>query len=336
MHVCFGWRGPLAVALFVAMDSSLAFGQLHVAEPAVHAGTVLAGKPLSGRFEFVNVGNQPIQFLDAKPSCACLKPELPQQLIPPGGKGAIEMAVRTLGQPGGPSAWAARVQYRQGEKTAECTLVLKADLISEVSCEPAALQLLGSNALQAQVVIKDSRQQPFTIRAVNTTSPHVKAVAKAPETSNGITRWVIRLEVTDDYPDGRREEIISIATDDAMYRELTVPVTIVRNTRQRIVPTPVEVKLEAAAGQSAARVLLVRDADGQPVVIEGVASDHPAVTGSFAAGPGNMATIKVRCTAVPASAESLRTMLRIQVKEPVAQTLMVPVEVRTLTTITVP
>lgn len=313
-----------------------ASAQLHFAEPAVNAGTVLAGKPLSGQFEFVNAGSQPIQFIDAKPSCACLKPQLPQQPVPPGGKSTIEMAVHTLGQPAGPSAWAARIHYRQGDRTAECTLVLKADLIAEVSCEPAALQLLASQTLQAQVIIKDTRPQPFTIRSVQTTSPHLKAVAKTPDATSNGTRWAIRIEVTDDYPDGRREEIVSIHTDDQVYRELKVPVTIVKTTRQRVSATPAEVKLEAVPGQAAAKVLLLRDADGQPVAIDSVTADNPAISCSWASGPGSMATLKVRCASVSASADVLRTTLRIQVKEPVAQTLIVPVEVRALPVIPVP
>jgi hypothetical protein len=313
-----------------------ASAQLHFAEPAVNAGTVLAGKPLSGQFEFHNAGAQPIQFIDAKPSCACLKPQLPQQPVPPGGKGTIEMAVNTLGQPAGPSAWAARIQYRQGDRTAECTLVLKADLIAEVSCEPAALQLLASQTLQAQVIIKDTRPQPFAIRSVQTTSPHLKAVAKSPDATNSGTRWAIRIEVTDDYPDGRREEIVSIHTDDQVYRELKVPVTIVKTSRQRVSATPAEVKLEAVPGQAAAKVVLLRDADGQSVVIDSVTADNPVVSCSWASGPGSMATLKVRCASVSASADVLRTTLRIQVKEPVAQTLTVPVEVRALPVIAVP
>lgn len=342
-HIVFKHRAHIAssASLFITLAvllfaSSTASAQLHFAQPAVEAGTVFAGKPLLGKFAFVNAGAQPIQFIDAKPSCACLKPRLPEQPVPAGGKGTIEMAVHTLGQPAGPSAWAARIQYRCGDRTAESVLVLKADLLAEVTCEPAALQLLTSQTLQSQIVIKDTRKQSFAIQSVQTTSPHLKAVAKPSEAASGGTRWVIRIEVTDDYPDGRREEIVSIHTDDPIYRELKLPVTIVKSSRQRISAVPAEVKLEAVPGQAAARVLLLRDADNQPVVIDQVIADHPAIACSWASGPGNLATVKVRCASVAASADNLRTVLRIQVKGPVQQTLTVPVEVRALPVIPVP
>src|SRR5205823_6646226 len=94
----------------------------------------------------------------------------------------------------------------------------------------------------------------------------------------GQTTQSIRLAVTEDCAQGRHDEFLHLRTDDPEYQDLKVPVTVVKRSRQRLAATPSEVTLTAPPGQPVpSRIVLVRDGDGQGVVIDRVEADDPAV-----------------------------------------------------------
>src|SRR5205807_1418051 len=105
----------------------------------------------------------------------------------------------------------------------------------------------------------------------------------------------IAVEPAPDCPEGRHEEAVVLYTSDPEYRDLTVPVTIVKRSRQRLSAAPREVTLTAAPGQPLpARIVQLRDPRDQPVLIETVTADDPAITCRWAPGPGNAATLRIR------------------------------------------
>jgi hypothetical protein len=140
------------------------------------------------------------------------------------------------------------------------------------------------------------------------------------------TVYQIRLEVSGDYPDGRHEESIHIFSDDPAYRELKVPVIIIKRSRQRVSATPGEVALAAGPGQPIpSRIVLLRDNDNQGVVVENVTTDDPAVTCTWAQGPNAMATLRVRVDRKLLRGDSLQSAVHVYVSKPQPDVLTIPV-----------
>jgi hypothetical protein len=86
--------------------------ELRFAQTAVDAGEVRRGPALVERFDFVNAGATPIDVVDVKASCGCLRPRFSQSHVAPGEKGWVELDINTLSQPAGPNSWRIQVASR--------------------------------------------------------------------------------------------------------------------------------------------------------------------------------------------------------------------------------
>jgi hypothetical protein len=136
----------------------------------------------------------------------------------------------------------------------------------------------------------------------------------------------IQLTVGGDYPVGRHEETVDLVTDDAAYRTLKVPVTIVKRGRERVSVSPEEVVLHGDKGQPVpSQLLRVRDSANEGVVVERVTAEDPALTCSWAAGPNTMATVKIQVDRARIAGGSLKSVIHIEIAMPERRTLNVPV-----------
>jgi hypothetical protein len=324
----------LLVLTAVACLADTARADLRFTQPVVDAGEVRRGPALVQRFPFVNVSTGPVQIIDAKGSCGCLKPRFSKQQLAAGEEGWLEMEINTLSQPAGPNTWRMQVQYRQGGQTAEAAVQLGARLIAEIEVEPAAMNImLGPKAsLFRTICLRDHRATPLKVTSVQSSSPQLDVELGGPIVAQSqVIAQPIQLTVTADYPEGKHDEVVSIYTDDPAYRELKVPVTIIKHDRQRISAAPDHVSFEGKVGEALpSKIVLVRDADDeghQTVTIEKITADDPALTCRWAAGPNLMATVKIQVDAAQLKGRtSLQTLIHIQVREP-AQSVTVPVEV---------
>src|SRR5262249_28395369 len=127
--------------LAVLLTAPLAPAQLQFPHTTVDVGTVKSGQPLMRKFEFENIGKQPVGIIEAKATRARAKRKLSQWLIAPGEKASVELDVHTLGQPAGPSAWGVRLACKCGDQVGDVLLQITANLVTEVRIEPAALRL---------------------------------------------------------------------------------------------------------------------------------------------------------------------------------------------------
>jgi hypothetical protein len=329
-------RVALAAALLAgALCPPVSAAGLHVLEPAADAGEVRSGAPLAHRFAFINEGPAPVVLTEVRAGCGCLTPRLepagtalPHAYLP-GERGALLLDVNTLDQNPGPHTWHVTVRYRTTDEDHEADLQLSGRVVTEVAVRPAALTLFADAAVGHEIVLTDLRSHPLAVTAVRGSAPQVRARV-AEQSRDAAGHWVCRigLEVADGYPEGRHEEVLDIFTDDPAYPDLRVPLTIVRRGRRRLSAAPDPVTLSAGPGQETpARLVLVRDRDGQPVVIDHVDADDPAVSCRWSQGPGGPAAVKVRVDPARLAGGDWRSAIHIHVSKPVAATLTVPVAV---------
>jgi hypothetical protein len=320
----------LAAAVLLALAAAPARADLTFADPTVDAGEVRSGAPLKQRFAFVNDGPGDVEITDLRASCGCVRPALAKTAYGPGARGELVLDVHTLSQPAGEHTWRLLVAYRAGGQAREAELVVRGRVVTEVTAQPAALAISTDGAAAHDITLTDLRARPLTVTAVHTSSPHLKGEVKQTTTDGAGHRVVIvGLSVGADCPEGRHEETVALLTDDAEYRELTVPVTVVKRAKRQVTAAPAAVSLAAPRGQPVpSRVVLLRPAGDAAVVVERVEADDPAVVCTWAPGPDNCATVKVAIDRDQLPADGLHSTIHVHISKPAPDTLTVPVTCR--------
>jgi hypothetical protein len=317
---------PLSALLVLALAGAARAG-LDCPEPMAQAGEVRCGTPLTHAFRLVNRGPHAVAITEVRPSCGCLAPRLEPRRLEPGSEAVLHVAVNTLTQAAGAHTWQVRVRYQEDGRPGELTVVLGARIVSEIAVEPPALVLTTEGVLAHEVILTDRRPRPLTITAVQLATPQLHAQTGTPHANAaGRRACAVRVEVAADCPEGRHEDVLRILTDDATYPELDVPVTVVKHAARAVRALPEAVDFSAPAGQPLpSRIVLLCSADGREVVVEGVEADDPAIECRWAAGPGPRATLKVRVDRARLAGNSLHSAVRVHLRQPAAQTLVVPV-----------
>ena len=284
----------VSVAL-LTLSAANARADLSFPNPTVDVGEIRSGAPLKQRFAFVNQGPGAVEITDLHASCGCVKPALEKRTYAAGESGELTLEVRTLSQPAGEHTWRLQVAYRAGGETRQAELTVVGRVVTEVTVQPASLTISTEGTASHEITLTDLRDRPLSVTGVQRRRPTSRARSSgrrptAPATAQ--SRWPCRSAAG--CPEGRHEETVVMLTDDPQYRELTMPVTVVKRAKQAVTASPAAVSLAAARGQAVpSRIVLLRPAGAEPVVVERVEADHPAVVCTWAAGPDNCATLRV-------------------------------------------
>jgi hypothetical protein len=315
---------PVLLLLTVPLNGR---GEIHCEKPAVNAGVVFTGTRLLQRFVLVNRGKSEVQILEAKASCGCLSPRLDRMRLLPAETGSLELEINTLSQPSGPNTWTVRLRYRGGEGVRETDLRLSAKLVSEVQVEPAAMVLLADKAAGHEVSVRDTRGSSLKLLDARAGSGKLKTrITTLGQDKQGHTAFKIALDVPDEYPEGRHQDVLHIYTDDPKYADLCVPVTIVKVSQKRLSALPAEVNLTVPAAQPApSRIVLIRDTESRPVKIANLSAADPAITCRWAEGPNSMATVKIQVNRALVRGHTLSDAVQVEVISPIRETLTIPV-----------
>jgi hypothetical protein len=323
---------PLAAiaAASLALSAATARADLTFANPAAEVGEVRSGAPLRQGFAFTNAGTTAVEVTDLRTGCGCLKPKLEKRAYAPGEGGEIVLEVHTLSQPAGEHTWRLQVAYRAGGEPREAELSVHGRVVIEVAVRPAALTIMTGSSAAHEIVLTDLRDKPLAVTGVQTSSPHLTGqVSQTTTDGDGHRVLRIALALSPTCPDGRHEETVALVTDDAGYRELTVPVTVVKRPRQAVTASPAAVALSAARGQAVpSRIVLLRPAGEGAVEVRGVEADDPAVVCTWAAGPDRCATLKVSIDRTKLAGDSLHSAIHVHINKPVSETVTVPVTCR--------
>ncbi len=317
----------LAGAISVALTAPTARADLIFANPAVNVGEVRCGAPLKQKFQFTNPGPVAVEITGLHTSCGCLKPRLETRSYLPGESGELTLEIHTLSQSAGEHTWRLQVACRIGSETREAELTVQGRIVTELTVQPAALTVFTERAANHEIVLTDLRERPLTVTGIHTSSPNMTGTIKQTATDAAGHRVVtIGLALNPACPEGRYEETVAILTDDAEYRELTVPVTVVKRPRQGVAASPAVVSLSAPAGQPMpSRIVLLRPAGGAAVVVDSVEADDSAVVCTWAAGPKECATLKVAIDQAKLSAGGLRSAIHVHISKPTFETITIPV-----------
>jgi len=302
---------------------------LVVDSPSVDLGEVRANKPLVHAFRLKNTGPVPLTITEVTGVCGCVRQALGSKVLKPGVGTELTLGVNLLTQPEGPNSWKLAVRYKtDGDPptTGAAVVQVAAKIKKDVTVEPVALMLSAEREITGALTVVDRRGKPLTVTGVRVGLKDLKTDVKPAADAAGKRTQRIELTVTDACPPGQYSDEISIDTDDPDYRELRIPLRVVKKAAATgVQAVPASATLRFAKDQASASALVrLRDAGGREVVVDKAESDHAAVSCKWAAGPGAMATLRIIVDLKDARAAGV-AVVTVRLKGPAAESILVPV-----------
>jgi hypothetical protein len=324
-----GWCGGrvhrfsgLGVLLAVFCWGASARAELIVPSATVNLGEIRGGMPLQVSFSLQNAGSERIEILEVNRGCDCLTPRLDKRILMPGDKTTLLMALRTLGHANGPHTWTATLRFREGESVRGLPLGIRATVVNDVTVQPAVCALFVEKTLRQEVTLTDLRKPPLSVTRAETTTPAVTTQIRL--LNGGVTKIILEAKGVG-LASGRHDEMLTIYTSDSSYNPLHVPITLVRLSEQAVLASPEQVELVGEPGQPIPATLVrLRPRGDQAVVVDKVVADDPGVLCTWAAGPGNHATLKIQVDTM----RPIDTSIHVHLREPVQEVLIIPVQIR--------
>lgn len=307
--------------------SSSAHADLVLSEPTLELGKVRAGHVAEHRVGIVNTGTAVAEVTEIKSGCACLKADVEPHKIAPGKRGELVVRVNTLSATAGSHAWRVVVRSRAGGVDSDAALIVRAEVYQEIVVQPPSIIIYSDSATRHEIAVTDLRTKPLRILKLEPSSPHLQAMVVGEERSpDGCLVRKIKLDVGAGFPPGKHDETLTIHTDDPLYRRLQVTISLMKKPRQRFSALPPSVTLTASEQQSApTRLITIRDSQGKPVEIEGVAADDPAIAVQWSPGAQPVGTIKLTVDRAKMLGESLTSRVVVQFKDADGAKLSIPV-----------
>jgi len=315
----------LLLAATVAADPS----PLAIESPNVDLGELAANKPLAHTFRLKNTGSTAITITDVVGVCGCFRHQLAAHALEPGQATDLSVAINLLTQPEGPNSWKMAIRYRtqsNAPATGEQLIQVTAKVRKDVSVEPVALMMSAEKEITGTLTVIDRRGRPLSVTGVRLGLKDVKAEVKPAADSGGRRTQKIDLTVADACPPGQYADEVCIDTDDPAYKELRIPLRVVKKSAATgVQAAPASVTLRFAKGQTTASSLVrLRDAADGEVLVDKAESDHPAIACKWAAGPGAMTTLRVTVDFDKAKAAGV-AVVTVRLKGPTAESILIPV-----------
>ena len=301
---------------------------LAVDPPAVEGGEMPANKPLVQTFRLKNTGPAALTVTDV-PAPAAASGTRWRPGARPGESTELTVGINLMTQPEGPNTWRIAVRYKTDATppaTGEQVIRLAARVKKDVSVEPVALLLSAEREITGTFTVIDRRGKPLTVTGVRLGLKGVRVEVKPAADAGGRRTQKVELTVSEECPTGQHADEVCIDTDDPEYKELRVPLRVIRKAPATgIQVVPGSVTLRFAKDQATASSLVrLKDADDREVVVEKAESDHPAIMCKWVPGPGAMATLRVTIDLDKAKAAGVG-VVTVRVKAPAAETLLIPV-----------
>jgi hypothetical protein len=314
---------PTLACIAALSQTPLALAGLEFREVTADAHTVLSGQLLVHRFQFKN-NDGFTDIVGVRTSCGCLEARPGKDRYAPGETGAIELTINTLGQSPGPHRWVVRVTERGQTGDKETALELTGEVRAEVSVQPASLDIYTQGQANHELILTDTRPRPLTVTRVLATSGSLDASFAPIDAPAG--SWRIQVSLRDGLPQGRHHETLIIVTNDDLYRELRVPITVVKQALRRVTALPSTLTIAAGRAQPLpSSIVILRDALEKPVRIDSIAADSQALTCRWANGPGNQVTVRVVVDKSRFEGDSLDSQITIKLAGPLSELIVVPV-----------
>ncbi|MBT5019004.1 DUF1573 domain-containing protein [Planctomicrobium sp.] len=208
-----------------AERSKLVFSQY-----AVHLGEVRPVGTIPAHFDFVNMGEKPLEILKLEPSCGCLAPRLyeDKKVYAPGEHGRFYVSVKTANETPGPKDYTVKVSYDDGvpqERMVSFRLTVPEKKVSVTPSEVYFYQTQGKADFR-EIMVEDHRGRNLNILDVVCSTEYAQIQVGEKIIEGSVSRTPIRIDVPAEVPRGKSTALITIQTDDPDYQKIRVPILI--------------------------------------------------------------------------------------------------------------
>ncbi len=321
------------VILFVVLigafwgDRNLAYANLLCTQSTFDLGLVHAGKPCSHSFSIKNLGKEVIQILEARPSCGCIHKPIIKSTLLPNESFSLAIEIHTLTKPPGQHSFAITLHYLEANQAKELILTVKADIKVEVEITPAASVIYTDRDHTHTLTIKDTRAKPLKIIAAETSNPNIDVQVSEPTiNTNNESVQLITLHIKDSLNVNKHELWVVLTSDDPTYREMKVPLTVIKRDGKQTTASPGKLFLDSNLGTPiAAKIIRLTKSGPDAVMVQKVETSHPAFQCTWANGPGESATLRVLMDEKLLLKGETNTILTVYFKDAKEQKVQIPI-----------
>lgn len=262
-------RATITAATSLALLAGLAaatpasaqdWGTKMLEKPSHDFGVIATGSQTSTQLKLKNIYALPVNLLEVKTSCGCMKADLSPRVIQPGAEETIDIKVDTERFKGDRKVNLKVSMSMNGYGTSTAFVPLHAYIRSDVVMTPgeAAFGTVDSGT-EANRVIKISYagRPNWTIKEVQVNNPNITAEARETSRNGGYVQYDLVVRVKPNAPIGVVRDQVTIVTDDATSPN--VPLLVEAKVESEFVVTPDPVYFGSlTTGQQKAAMVIVR------------------------------------------------------------------------------
>ncbi len=251
---------------------------------------------LTPEFYFRNNGSEKVQITGMEASCGCLAPSISTKEIDPGAIEKLTLPIRLSNEPSGFREYTVTVSYTDPEPR-RVTLSVKAVLPEKsLIIEPRVLMVMGKvNAGQQHIVIvsdfrPESADKPMKVTGVSGSSSLFTAELVGQFNQEGASRTSVSVHFRENAPEGRHRGVINVATDDAQFPMIQIPVMVGDSKRDpsdavRVSPETGRIVLNTSAPEESVGMAIAFDLPSRWKVTH-CDTFPPEITAKYESVPG--------------------------------------------------
>lgn len=288
-------------------------------EPVYDFGAVDPSQAVEHTFLIRNEGTLTLEITRVHASCGCTVANISEQNVPPGGVSRITSRLSLQGR-SGPQQKTIVVDSNDPTQP-QIILTLKGVAGSALTVTPAQIampKVAPGSTVSANVFIAGADGVDFRITAVESTSDQLEASV---ETLEANRNYRINIGLKKPLDSGALNATVVVSTDHPKRGRVDIPVSFV--VSREVVVAPREIIFDAPADAPSSRFVLIRNADGAPLELEGI--EPPEATVQIETHPFGSGGMRIQLNNLVPTAAMNGRVLRIHLRN--SPTLDVPIRI---------
>lgn len=314
-------RIALAATCCLVMTSSLRADGITFTKTHIDLGKVRTAGDIDQQFDFVVTGNSPVEIIEIRPSCGCIKPTLEKKVYQPGEKGTIPFSIHATSQKEGPKKFQLSISTREPRLHTH-VLSMDASFVNDITIQPSNLIIYmnGKKEMHEQITVTDRRPAHLAITEVTASSERLIPTVRTEKKGESEIQ-LVDLKIAADFPVGRHEALVHIRTNDGEYSSLEIPVTVVHQPRIRSMPE--QIRLRAGTPNGQIYQIRLMDNQGKPIRIESITTNVESLKCEWQKDATRMPWVRVE--APPGIASQDKAEVTVKISEPVSTEWSLPI-----------
>lgn len=242
-------------------------------EPVFDYGTVDASTVVEHTFTIRNEGTLTLEISRVHASCGCTVASISSQQIPPGGESKISSRLSLQGR-SGPQQKTIVIDSNDPDQP-QYVLTLRGVVGAALNVQPPQIiqpRVAPGSQPSANVIVSSGDGAEFSITSVESTSERLQANVVTIEEKK---TYRVDIGLASPLESGAFNAMVMVRTDHPKRPAVEIPVTFI--AARELVVAPREITFDKPGDQPVSRFVLIRNADGAPVELDGVEAPDPSV-----------------------------------------------------------